>query len=164
MNPEMPEMPTNCLPAELVARPGFLLGRLGTTMKSEAMEAFEREGFSAYHYSILALLDEGARTTQAGIADALGMDASMLVSLLDGLEDRGHIERKRDPKDRRRQTVTMTAAGRRQLAAFRKLVVRLEDEFLAPLSAEERQELHDLLLRVASHRDARYVVRTVARA
>jgi DNA-binding MarR family transcriptional regulator len=159
-----PELPTNCLPAELVARPGFLLGRLGTTMKAEAMEAFEREGFNAYHYSILALLDEGARTTQAGIADALGMDASMLVSLLDGLEERGLVERKRDPKDRRRQMVTMTAAGRRQLAAFRKLVLRVEDEFLAALSAEERQELHELLLRVAEHRDARYVVRTVARA
>lgn len=159
-----PEIPTNCLPAELVARPGFLLARLGTGLKGTTMDAFEQEGFSAYHYSILALLEEGARTTQAGVADALGMDASMLVSLLDGLEDRGLVERKRDPKDRRRQTVTMTPAGRRQLSAFRKLVLRLEEEFLAPLSEEERQELHDLLLRVAMHRDARYVVRSVAQA
>ena len=159
-----PEMPTNCLPAELVAKPGFLLGRLGVTMKTQTMEAFEQEGFSAYHYSILALLEEGARTTQAGIADALGMDASMLVSLLDSLEERGLIERKRDPSDRRRQMVTMTAAGRRQLTAFRKLVRRLEDDFLEALSDEERQELHDLLLKVATHRDARFVVRTVARA
>jgi DNA-binding MarR family transcriptional regulator len=159
-----PEMPTNCLPAELVARAGFLLGRLGIALKTQTMDAFEHEGFSAYHYSILALLEEGARTTQAGVADALGMDASMLVSLLDGLEDRGLVERKRDPNDRRRQTVTMTAAGRRQLAAFRKLVQKIEDEFLAPLGEDERQELHDLLLKVAEHRDARFVVRTVARA
>lgn len=159
-----PETPTNCLPAELVARPGFLLARLGTTLKGRTMEEFEREGFSGYHYSILALLDEGARTTQAGIADAIGMDASVLVSHLDGLEERGLIERKRDPNDRRRQTVSMTAAGRRQLNAFRKLIVKIEEEFLSPLDDEERQALHDLLLRVAMHRDARFVVRTVARA
>ena len=159
-----PEIPSNCLPAELVARPGFLLARLGTTLKTQTMDAFENEGYSAYHYSILALLEEGARTTQAGVADALGLDASMLVSLLDGLEDRGFIERKRDPNDRRRQTVTVTAAGRRQLAVFRKLVLRIEEEFLAPLTDAERQELHDLLLRVGAHRDARFVVRTVARA
>ena len=158
------ETPTNCLPAELVARPGFLLARLGLTLKGQTMDAFEEQGFSAYHYSILALLDEGARTTQAGIADALGMDASMLVSLLDGLEDRGLVERKRDPNDRRRQMVTMTAAGRRQLTAFRKTIQQIEDEFLGPLSEDERQELHDLLLRVAMHRDARFVVRTAARA
>lgn len=133
-------------------------------MKALSMDAFERDGFSVYHYSILALLDEGARTTQAGIADALGMDASMLVSLLDTLEERGLIERKRDPNDRRRQMVAMTAAGRRQLTAFRKLVGQIEDEFLAALSDEERQELHELLLKVATHRDARFVVRTVARA
>jgi MarR family transcriptional regulator, lower aerobic nicotinate degradation pathway regulator len=159
-----PEIPTNCLPAELVARPGFLLARLGTALKAQTMDAFEREGFSAYHYSILALLDEGARTTQAGVADALGLDASMLVSLLDVLEERGLVERKRDPSDRRRQAVTVTAAGRRQLAAFRTFVLKIEEDFLAPLTDEERQELHDLLLRVAAHRDARFVVRTVARA
>ena len=158
------EMPTNCLPAELVARAGFLLARLGMSLKGQMMDAFEAEGFSAYHYSILALLEEGARTTQAGIADALGMDASMLVSLLDALEERGLIERKRDPNDRRRQTVSTTAAGRRQLTAFRKLVLEVEEEFLAPLDEAERQTLHDLLLRVATHRDARFVVRTVARA
>jgi len=153
-----PEIPTNCLPAELVARPGFLLARLGVTLKMGTMEAFERAGFNAYHYSILALLDEGARTTQAAIADALQFDPSQLVALLDTLEERELIERRRDPTDRRRQMVSMTAAGRRQLAVFRKLVSKLEDEFLAPLDEAERAELHDLLLRIAAHRDARFSV------
>ena len=148
-----PEMPTNCLPAELVARPGFLLGRLGTTMKSEAMEAFEREGFNAYHYSILALLDEGARTTQAGIADALGMDASMLVSLLDGLEERGLVERKRDPEDRRRHLVSLTSEGRRQLVRLRSTMSKLSDDLLGPLDASERETLHELLMQLACFHD-----------
>jgi DNA-binding MarR family transcriptional regulator len=153
-----PETPTNCLPAELVASPGFLLARLGLTLKMTTMEAFEEAGFNGYHYSILALLDEGARTTQAAIADALQYDPSQLVALLDGLEERDLIERRRDPNDRRRQMVSLTVAGRRQLAAFRKLVHRLEDEFLAPLDDEERAALHDLLLRIAVQRDARFAM------
>ena len=122
------------------------------------MEEFERAGYSAYHYGILALLDEGARTTQAAIADALQYDPSQLVAQLDALEERGLIERRRDPDDRRRQMVSLTAAGRRQLAAFRKLMRKLEDEFLAPLDEEERAALHDQLLRIAVHRDVRFAI------
>jgi DNA-binding MarR family transcriptional regulator len=158
-----PETPTNCFPAELVASPGFLLARLGMGLKMRTMEEFERAGFSGYHYSILALLDEGARKTQSAIADALQYDPSQLVALLDGLEDRGLIERRRDPDDRRRHLVTLTPAGGRQLASFRKIVRKLEDEFLAPLDEDDRAALHDLLLRIAVHRDARFVLPVATR-
>lgn len=151
------EIPQNCLPREMLARPGFLLGRVGIAVKMETMEKFEEAGFSAYHYGVLAVLDEGARETQATIADALGVDRSMLVGLLDQLEERGLIERRRDPNDRRRQMVNLTPAGRRQLGAFRKMVEKIENDFFAPLDEEERATLHDLLLRVAGHRDSRFV-------
>ena len=151
-----PEISPNCLPLEMLARPAVLLARVGIAVKMETMDRFEEAGFNAYHYGVLALLDEGARETQATIADALGVDRSMLVGLLDQLEERGMIERRRDPNDRRRQMVSLTAAGKRQLAAFRKMVQKIEDEFLAPLDEDERATLHDLLLRVAAERDSRF--------
>jgi len=154
MNPEISQ---NCLPLEMLARTGVLVARVGIAVKMETMDRFEEAGFSAYHYGVLAVLDEGARETQATIADALGVDRSMLVGLLDQLEERGMIERRRDPNDRRRQMVNLTPAGRRQLTAFRKMVEKIEDEFLAPLDEDERATLHDLLLRVAAHRDSRFV-------
>ncbi|MGH3004254.1 MAG: MarR family winged helix-turn-helix transcriptional regulator [Gaiellaceae bacterium] len=146
-----------CLPRELVASTSFLLARLGYSVKMEAIEEFEQSGFGPQHYGVLALLEEGARETQGTIADALRVDRSQLVGILDTLEEGGFVERRRDPNDRRRHLVSLTPAGKRQLSSFRKLVERLEDDVLEPLSAEERSELHRLLLRVAGHRDARFV-------
>jgi MarR family transcriptional regulator, lower aerobic nicotinate degradation pathway regulator len=154
---ELSAAPRVCLPRELVASTLFLLGRLGMTAKGRAIEEFEGEGFSPYHYGVLALLDEGARQTQAEIADALRFDRSQLVGLLDALEERGLIERRRDPKDRRRHVVSLTEQGKSELAHLRAITSRLEDDLLAPLSPQDRQALHDLLLRVACHSDARFV-------
>ena len=138
------------LPGELVSSALFLLKRLGMAAKEQSLEAYEEAGLHPYHHAILALLDEGSRETQGAIAEALGYDKGQLVGLLDELEGDGLVERRRDTVDRRRQTVTITPAGRKTLERLRRLSVEMEEQFLAPLSASERKELHGLLLRVAS--------------
>jgi MarR family transcriptional regulator, lower aerobic nicotinate degradation pathway regulator len=140
------------LPSELVSSALFLLKKLGMAAKEQSMDQYEEAGLHPYHHAILALLDEGSRETQGAIAEALGYDKGQLVGLLDELEGDGLVERRRDTVDRRRQTVTITPAGRKTLERLRGLSAEIEDDFLAPLSASERKELHGLLLRVASQR------------
>jgi DNA-binding MarR family transcriptional regulator len=130
-------------PRELLDSPAFLLGYLGSGTKAYALGAFERAGAGLHDLGILSLLDEGAQDTQAAIADALGLDRGQLVGMLDRLEEQGFVERHRDPRDRRRHTVSLTPAGRRRLAKLRTV---LEEEVLGPLDAKSRATLRELLL------------------
>ncbi len=138
------------LPAELVSSALFLLKKLGMAAKEQGFEAYEEAGLHPYHHAILAVLDEGSRETQGAIAEALDYDKGQLVGFLDELEGDGLIERKRDTVDRRRQTVTITPAGRKRLEQLRTLSQQLEDDFLTPLNTTERRQLHELLLKVAT--------------
>src|SRR5436305_9273141 len=94
-------------PKELLSSDVFLLKRLGFAAKDSSHAAFEGTGLSAFHFAVLALLEEDPRETQAMIADALGYDRSHLVRLLDELEERDLVVRKRDPEDRRRHVVML---------------------------------------------------------
>jgi DNA-binding MarR family transcriptional regulator len=138
-------------PEELVASTTFLLKRLGFTAKEQGMRAYEGTGLSPYHFAILIALDEDTHETQGSIADALGYDRGQLVGLLDELEERGLVERRRDPSDRRRQLVEMTSEGKKTLNQLRAIAQRLEDQLLAPLDRRDQERLHELLLRLGEH-------------
>jgi DNA-binding MarR family transcriptional regulator len=147
--------PIHRVAKELVASSGFLLARLGLAFKAKALARIEEEGFDAHHYSVLAILAEGTRETQATIADALALDPRRLGAPLHAREERGLIARQRDPHDRRRHVVSITPAGKRQLQRLRAIAKQLEDEFFTPLDAEDREAFHHMLLQLASAHDPR---------
>jgi len=154
MTSTLPQIPQS-LPQELVDSTTFLLKRLGFATKERSMKAYEDAGLHPYHFAILITVDEGSHETQGSIADALGYDRGQLVGLLDELEERGLVERRRDLNDRRRHLVQMTPEGKKALRRLRTLARQLEDEFLEPLSDADRAKLHQLLLQLAEKHEPR---------
>jgi DNA-binding MarR family transcriptional regulator len=150
---ETASRPMQQIAKELSQSSGYLLARLGLAFKIQAITRAAASGFELYDYSVLAILGEGDRATQATIANALMLDPSRLVALLDSLEERGMVTRQRDPHDRRRHVVSITDTGRSELARVRAIVHQLEDEFFAPLDIESREALHEMLVALAAQND-----------
>jgi len=97
----------------------------------------------------LTLLDEHGPVTQQALGEALRLDPSNVVGLLNELEERALVTRRRDPADRRRHIVELSAAGADELVRTSSRLRLVEDDLLKALSTEERTTLHGLLVRVA---------------
>jgi DNA-binding MarR family transcriptional regulator len=82
---------------------------------------------------------------KGSLGDLLQLDANNLVLLLNELEANGHIERRRDPGDRRRHIVELTRAGRQALERAERGMESVEAEVLAGLAPDERARLLRLL-------------------
>ena len=136
------------LPESLAIWTGYLLSRAAQRMRDRFEVLLEPLGLKGRHYSLLALLAEQAGLCQSEMGERLGIDRNSMVQLLDDLEERGLVERRRDPKDRRAHCVTLTEAGGALLPRMTELVRQVNDEALAPLTTEQRTQLHDLLGRL----------------
>ncbi|MES2611799.1 MAG: MarR family transcriptional regulator [Pseudomonadota bacterium] len=75
--------------------------------------------------------------SQSTLAAAVGLDGSSLVRLLDILVERGLIERRPHPEDRRVKLVHLTPAGRRTVATLRKQLQAIESELLADIGEQD---------------------------
>jgi DNA-binding MarR family transcriptional regulator len=92
-------------------------------------------------------LNDRGPLSQQELGEVLSLDPSNVVGLLNELEQRELVTRRRDPTDRRRHIVELSAKGEEALAAAYLRLESVEDSLLAALSVEERTTLHDLLVR-----------------
>ncbi|MGW4957648.1 MarR family winged helix-turn-helix transcriptional regulator [Nonomuraea sp. NPDC004186] len=114
-------------------------------------QALGQAGLRRYHYALLAALEEYGPASQAALGRRTGIDRSDMVATVNDLAERQLLERAPDPDDRRRNIITITAAGRSQLTHLDRLLAAAQDEFLSPLPPADRQSLIDLLTRLVEH-------------
>ena len=106
-------------------------------------------GMKLKPYLLLANLRDGG-LPQSELCTSMHLDPNNCVLMLNDLEAAGHVERRRDPADRRRHIVEMTQEGRKALAAADRAVESLEEEVLGALSISEREALRGLLARAVA--------------
>lgn len=82
------------------------------------------------------------------LARHLSLDPTLVVALIDDLEERGLCERGRHPEDRRRHMIQLTAKGRKVYREAHALAAQVGDEIFAPLDRSERARLTEMLKRI----------------
>ncbi|GGS96738.1 MarR family winged helix-turn-helix transcriptional regulator [Nonomuraea spiralis] len=140
------------LPPTLLGTTTFVLHKVGVANRRALAERLTGEtGLSLWEFAALATLDDFGPAAQREIGDRLGLDPSDMVRLMDGLMDGSLAVRERDPADRRRYRISLTAAGSDALTRARTVVADVERETLAPLTDDERRRLHTLVTKLFSH-------------
>ena len=138
----------------LAKHTGFLLSRTGLLAQKRVAEQMESLELTPRMWGALNVLAVEGAITQQALCQGVGIDPSSMVGTIDELEDKGLVERRRNPADRRAHALHLTPRGREVLAHGRKLIKRVEDELLAPLEASEREQLRELLLRIVAEAQA----------
>jgi len=123
------------------------------TMRSDQLitEGLARADARKWHYAVLASLQEYGPGSQAELSRRSGIYRSDMVAVLNELAERDLVERAPDPDDRRRNTITISAQGRRRLRVLDRIQDELHNELLAPLSPAERDQFVRLLTRLLDH-------------
>jgi DNA-binding MarR family transcriptional regulator len=120
-----------------------LLSRLAKKISRSAQE--EQLGMRPRHFWVLSFLSDHDGVPQHELGDAFMLDANNAVLLLNELETAGYIQRRRNPKDRRRHLVFLTDSGSGALKSARDAYAETEDAVLGRLSPRERDTLRALL-------------------
>jgi DNA-binding MarR family transcriptional regulator len=131
---------------------GYLLLKAGTQFHAVIDGALGAEELTGRQFLVLTFVGGADRLSQLELSRRLNLDPTIVVGLLDELEERGAVTRVKDPADRRRHLLELTASGRRLQARAAKSVAAAEREFLAPLGAADRKRLRHLLVEVMRSR------------
>lgn len=128
---------------------GLLPGLLGYRLRLAQQTVFRDFAASVPELSpgragILMLVDANPGVTQGRLAQAVGLDRSTMVGVVDALEARGLLERRRG-EDRRTNGLWLARPGRALLGRLKKRIELHEKRVAARLSAQERAQLLALL-------------------
>ena len=124
---------------------GFLLSQMGIYASQRFAERISALDLHPPLFRVLNVVDAAEGQSQQAIGEAIQAPASRMVALVDELEERGLVERRPDPNDRRVRAVYLTPAGREVLDRGRKIADEHEAEITRGMNAADRKQLIDLL-------------------
>lgn len=127
----------------------FLLVQLGSLVASQFTEQLAPLGLEPRHFGMLTRLAANEGMAQQAIGELIGLNPTQMVFLVDELEQRGLVERRRNPADRRSYSLYLTDQGHQMLAKVRQTALAHQRSLGSTLTEDERQQLTRLLRRLA---------------
>ena len=150
-----PYRTTDQTPPRGIDSPAFLLAQLGAHAASKFAERLGAVDLTPPHAGILRFVGGAGGISQQELAGHLRILPSRLVVLIDQLEERGMIERRADPEDRRSYALHLTAKGSETLKTVGRLARDHQEALLVSLTADERDVVASLLRKVADQQGLR---------
>ena len=139
---------------------GILAGSVGPRVRllrnalaARSIAVSTPHGLPTGSLTVLALIAANPGSSQTALAKRAGLNKSALVGIVDGLEQRGLVERDRAASDRRRYQVSVTAEGARAMETLFALVDREERPIRDALGKRDMIELLALLDRAIAALD-----------
>jgi len=124
---------------------GFLLHEVARLLRKRFEQRAKDLGLTRSQWQVLAYLSKNEGINQSGLADMLEVEPITLVRILDKLAERGLIERRQHPKDRRVWMLYMRDAARPMVEAMREIGDATRGEALEGVSDEQREQLFSIL-------------------
>jgi DNA-binding MarR family transcriptional regulator len=143
------------VPLENPPGSAFLLAQVGAHAAARFAGRVADLGLTPPQVGLLGLIAAAPGQSQQAVAQVLGMPPSRLVGLVDALADRGLIERRRNPDDRRLHALHVTEAGEAMLTEIAKIGRAHDEALCGSLDAGERETLRALLSRIAADQGLR---------
>jgi DNA-binding MarR family transcriptional regulator len=133
----MPDAP----PEALMTRLGYLLKHAQIRLSEAVAQALAPFGIDGRELAVLLVLAAEYPLSQLEAAGRLRVDRTTMVALIDALEDKGFVERRRSQEDRRKNLVELTAVGQDCLRKAEQARAEVEARFLAPLGRADADRL-----------------------
>jgi DNA-binding MarR family transcriptional regulator len=144
------ESPAGAAPvAALADRLGYLIKHAHQRLTELTTAALAPLGINGRELSVLLVIADQPPASQLQIATRMGVDRTTMVSLIDGLERAGLVERRPDPADRRRNVTALTDHGRDVTRRGAAASAEAERAFLAPLPEADRERIRAALRSLA---------------
>jgi DNA-binding MarR family transcriptional regulator len=127
----------------------FLLAQVGAQGARRFMERVSKIGLTPADAGLLRKIASDPGISQQALAEHMGVVPSRMVALVDELENKRIVERRRNTEDRRNYALLLTDQGRQILDQISRIAAEHEEEFCAALNTEERLQLTGLCRRIA---------------
>jgi DNA-binding MarR family transcriptional regulator len=127
---------------------GFTVSSIGHAVARRFKETLAPLELEPREFALLRAVGADEGQSQQAIGERQQIPPSRMVAFVDALEERGLLERRLNPQDRRTRALHLTDRGRDLLISAFALAAAVEQELCADLSAPEREQLIELLWRV----------------
>ena len=111
-------------------------------------------GLSGAQWKVILSLSIQNGLSQKDLAERIFVDSTTLVPIIDGMEKKGLVERRTDPKDRRNNNVFLTAKSESFVDPITEIILRMRKIFFKNIPENDLESAKNILKKISANADS----------